>query len=67
MKGLKTVSNATQKTNSKDKSTWIPLYYNIKEQKVYSQEGDGRGFLTYLINPVTPKEIEDTVVYMMNM
>ena len=65
MKGLKAVSDATQKIIQKDKSTWVPLYYNVTEQAVYMKEGEGRVLLTHFINPVTPKEVEETVLDMM--
>ncbi len=61
MKGLTALANATQKIDCKDKSTWIPLYYSIKEDKVYPFDGEGRWFVTNLINPQTEKDIENTV------
>ncbi len=67
MKGLKALARATQNINCKDKSTWIPLYYSVVENKVYPFDGEGRYFLTNLINPQTEKDIENAVNYFMNM
>jgi len=67
MKGLKTVAKATQNIIQKDKSTWVPLYYNVSEDKVYMKPGDRRYLLTTLINVCTEKDIEESVHYFMNM
>ena len=61
MKGLKALAQATQNILWNDKSTWIPLYYSIREDKVYTKEGENRFFITNLINPQTEKDIEKTV------
>lgn len=60
MKGLKAVANKT-------KSGRTELYYSIKENKAYTESGDGRHFLTILLTPHTPKMIEDTVHQFMNL
>lgn len=67
MKGLKTVSKASQNILFNDPSTYIKLYYSVKEDKVYMKEGESRYFMTNLINPNTEKDIERTVNYFMNM
>ena len=67
MEGLKAIARKTQNINFKDKSTWIPLYYSITEKKAYTTEGQGRYFMTNLINPQTEKDIEETIVYCLNM
>ena len=61
MKGLKALAKATQSVLWNDKSTWIPLYYSIEEDKVYIKEREDRIFITNLINPQTEKDIEETV------
>lgn len=67
MKGLKAVAKATQNIIQKDRSTWIPLYYNVSEDKVYMEPGDGRYLMTTLINTCTEKDVEESVHYFMNM
>lgn len=61
MKGLKALAKATASGRT------VPLYYSIKEDKVYTEEGNGRFFLTNLINKNTEKDIEKTVHYMMSL
>ena len=61
MKGLKALAKATQNILWNDKSTWIPLYYSIEEDKVYTKEREDRIFITNLINPQTERDIEETV------
>ena len=63
--GTKEISDATQRIVQKDKSTWVPLYYSIREHRVYMEGGNGRYFLTTFLNPATPEEVEETVHYMM--
>ena len=61
MKGLKTISDKTQSINQKDPSTLVYLYYSFKEDKVYDRPGLDRYFVTDLLNPHTPKQVEDTI------
>lgn len=61
MKNLKKVSKATQKATARDRWTWVPLYYSIKNDAVYTTEGDDRLKVTELINPNTEQEIRETV------
>ena len=61
MKGLKKLSKMTESIIQKDRSTWIPLYYSIREDTVFASEGEGRFFITTLINKNSPKDIEETV------
>ena len=67
MKGLKAIAKATQKINFKDRSTWIPLYYSIREDKAYTTDGDGRYFMTNLINPQTEEDIREAIEYGLNV
>ena len=64
MKGIKQFSKKTQEMKYGDQ---IPLYYDIANDTVYRTAADGRFLMTYIINPCTPKEIEQTVHYFLNM
>ena len=64
MKGLKTISKLTE---SRGYGQRTPLYYNIEEHKAFTEPGDGRFFITYLINYNTPKQIEETINYILRM
>ena len=59
MKGLKAIAKKSQNITSRQ--TWMPLYYSISEQKAYTTDGNGRQFVTYLINPNTEKDIENAI------
>lgn len=59
MKGLTTVSKKSQ--NGK-----TSLYYNVRENKVYTEAGENRFLLTILLQPHTPKQVEETVKYFMD-
>lgn len=67
MKGLTKISKKSEAINVMDKKTWLPLYYSPSKKEVYTSEGEGRFLLTYLINPNTPKEIEETVIRFMSL
>lgn len=67
MKGLKALSRKTQSVKSTKRGSWIPLYYDIAKDTVYDRPTEDNFFLTYLINPNTEKEIEETVHRMMAM
>ena len=67
MKGLKSLSRKTQSVKSTKRGSWIPLYYDIAKDTVYDRPTEDNFFLTYLINPNTEKEIEETVHRMMAM
>lgn len=60
MKGLKKLSNLS-------KTKRVSLYYDIKNDTVFSEPGNGRFYLTDLINYNSPKDIEKTVERMMNL
>ena len=66
MKGLKALSDKTKNVFVNDRSSWITLYYSIAKDTVYTKDGEGRFFMTYLINPCTPKDIEKTVIQCLN-
>lgn len=59
MKGLKEVALATRGTVQG--MIEIPLYYSIREDKVYTSDGDGRYYVTNLINPNTEEDIKRAV------
>ena len=44
-----------------------PLFYSIRENAVYTEEGDGRYYLTDLIRENTEQEIKDAVRRFMSM
>lgn len=67
MKGLKTVAKKTQNAIYNNRSTWVSLFYNISEDKVYTAAGDGRFYMTDLINPCTEKDVEKAVYEMLSM
>lgn len=50
MKNLKTVARASEKGVT-------PIYYSIKENAVYTEDGDGRYYVTDLIRKNTEAEI----------
>ena len=64
MKGLKAISKLTEPRGCGQRT---PLYFSIKEDKVYTEPGDDRFFITYLINPNTPKDIEETVKHILSL
>lgn len=65
MKGLKALSRKTQIIQSTKRGSWIPLYYDIAKDTVYDRPTPDSFFLTYLINPNTERDIEETVHKMM--
>ena len=67
MKNVKALSEKTQKIRCKDRSTWITLYYSVKEDAVYSDPGEGRFKMCDLINPNTEQDIIESVHYFLNM
>ena len=67
MRNVKELSEKTQKIKYKDRSTWVTLYYSVKEDAVYSEQGEGRYKMCDLINPNTEQDIVEAVHYFMNM
>ena len=61
MKNLNRVAKASQKIEQEDRSTWLSLYYSFETQSVYTKSGAGRHFVTFLIRPNAPEEIESAV------
>lgn len=53
MENLKKVAEASK--------NGCKLYYSIRENAVFTTEGEGRYFLTELIRENTPEEIQKTV------
>ena len=60
MKNVKAVSNRSRQGIT-------PLYYSVKEDAVYTEDGDGRYYLTDLIRENTEQEIIETVRKYMSM
>lgn len=67
MKNVNELSEMTQNINSRDRSTWITLYYSIQDDAVYSSPKKGAFKVTELINPNTEKEIVGTVKWWMSL
>ena len=61
MKNLKRISKASQSITTGDRATWISLYYSIADDAVYPCEGEGRYFVSNLINPNTEADIVEAV------
>lgn len=61
MKNLKRVSKASQEIIQGDRSTWLPLYYDIEKDTVYIKPGENRHRLTELIRPCSEEEISAAV------
>lgn len=61
MKNLNRVAKASQKIEQEDRSTWLPIYYSFKTQTVYIKSGADRHFVTFLIRPNEPEEIEEAI------
>lgn len=55
MKGLKKVADATKNCCR------VSLYYDLDKKTVYTQSGEGRYFVTWLINENTPADIQKVV------
>ena len=58
MKNLRSMSERTKKVSARE---GLPLYYSIKEDAVYDEDGEGRFYMTDLIRYNSPEEIEETV------
>lgn len=58
---MKNLREMSHKTECCPALGTVPLYYSIKEDAVYSEDGEGRFYLTDLIRHNEPEEIEQTV------
>lgn len=58
MKNLKKISEIS-------KSKTVSVFYSPKEDAVYNKPGDGRFYITDLINENTPQQIETMVKFFM--
>lgn len=67
MKNVAELAKKTESIKCKDMKTWIPLYYSIREDAVFSDPGEGRYKLCNLINQNTGQDIIETVNHLMNM
>ena len=61
MKNINKVSKMTQGIRSTDRTTWLPLFYSIQEDAVYTTPGNDRYEVTCLIKPNTPEDIKQAV------
>lgn len=61
MKNLKEIAKLTEGINQKDRNSWIKLFYSMKDDAVYSTEGEGRFLVTNLISANKPEDIRDVV------
>lgn len=61
MKNLDRIAKLTHGIVQKDRSTWVKLYYSIEKRTVYDRPGEGRFYVTDLINVHTPKDVQETV------
>ena len=61
MNNILTIAEQSKSINSRDKSTWIELYYSFAHDSVHTKPGEDRFFVTYLINPNTPEDIRNAV------
>lgn len=61
MKGLKAVAKKSKDFFSNGRVDRLPLYYSIKEDKVFTESGKDRECVTFLIRENTAEEIEKAV------
>lgn len=61
MKGLKTVARQSKNIQQGNLSSWLPLYYSIKENKVSTTGEPGYYFITQLVRKCTEEEIKKAV------
>ena len=54
-------------TTTRDRSSWIEVYYSIEKKTVYSKPGEDRFFIGYLINPCTKEDVEAYVNRVLSM
>jgi len=63
IKNLTKVAKASEKIEQEERSSWMPIYYSFKTKTVYTKSGEDRFYVTHLIRPNTPEEIERTIEY----
>lgn len=61
MKGLKETAQKSKKIRQRNISSWLPIYFSFKTNTVYTEEGEGRYFVTKLIRENTPEEIKEAI------
>ena len=54
--------NLTSVAKKSETNRRLPLYYSFKTDSVYTEGGEDRFFVTYLINPNTTEDIRKTVL-----
>ena len=67
MKNIEKVSEMSKNIVTRDRSTWLPLFYSFGENAVYTIPGNDRFHVTDLINPNTPEDIENAVERFKNL
>ena len=61
MKNVASVVKKTQSILCEDRTTWLPLYYSLAGDAVYTEDGKGRYLVAWLINPNTSADIKKAV------
>lgn len=61
IKNIKSIAKASSRIDQRNTSTWLPIFYSIKEKALYTTEGPNRFFVTKLIRENTTEEIEAAV------
>lgn len=61
MKNLSIVVKKSQTILCEDWSTWLPLYYSVDKDAVYTTASDDRVLVTKLINPCSADNIIEAV------
>lgn len=61
MKNTKTIADASKNIITRDRNTWITIYYSISEDAVYTEPTNNAIKVSELINPNTEQDIIDLV------
>ena len=67
MKGLKQVSEQSKTIVTRNMATWLPVYYNIKEDTVRTTEAAGYFLVTKLIRANTEDDIKEVITQFLSM
>lgn len=57
VKNLAKVARESKSIEQSDRGTWLPLYYDIDKNAVYTRYAPERWHLTDLIRPCTKEEV----------
>lgn len=66
MKNAAKVSEKSKNIVTRDRSTWLPLFYSFKDDAVYTIPGNDRFHVTDLINYNTVEDISSAVTRFIN-